>query len=1157
MTCSLQTYRTRIGTYNIKQTTYRKEYSKNGTERNQQKQKLLISLVLTNYCLLVLLGPSLLCPYPPIVFQSLPSRATSSYTSSNQVQEVLIITTQSHTWDPGTAANLFTFQSYLSWITSTHRNKLAHITYGNRGQRGRGITVVYWNKGPSYLHNKQHEIESLVSTHKPHILGLGEANFRHDHSLEDVQLQGYTLHLDSSVDNPELGLARVAVYTHNALRVKRRPDLEDEKIAAIWLQCGLPHQKGILVCIGYRQWRLVGQGNNTSASIHEQFSRWSTFLDKWEAALGENKEVLVTLDANIDHLTWRDTENLPSHHSSVRLKTLIDALFDRILPLGVTQLVTGATRMQRGQPQAGLDHLYSNKPDRLSRVSTFFTGVSDHKLLKVQRFTKSFKQLPRFVKKRSYKEFDEELFRENIKGCGLEDIWDCSDVNIATELLTDKMTKVLDWMAPIKKFQTRTKYAPWLSKETKELKVKREAAQAKATETGTPEDWRLFRSIRNQVTAKCREDKRKWEKEKLDAADNSSTKIWKTVRGWLGWGISATPTQIFWEGSLVTSPKGLCMAMNKFFLEKIRKLRDSIPEPTADPLKRLKEAMQGRQCSFQLDKVEEKDVFRVIKALSNSSATGVDYIDTKTIKLVANEITPVLTYIINLSIETSVFPDTWKWAKVIPLLKTSSADPILPKSYRPVALLPVLSKVLEKVVFGQLVQYLEKNNLIHPNLHGSRAGHNTSTALNQLYDRWVEQVEEGNMVGVLFCDQSAAFDLCDHNILLDKLSLMGVEASGIQWIRSYLSRRKQSCFVDGEMSCAVNLLDCGVPQGSIGGPLLWVCFTSDQPDIIHDHPVTGHGLDRGCGQQNQPEQGTVKAVIPGENGCGELVGYVDDGAYSYAHTDPAVLSRILTEKYNMLEQWMNDSKLVINPDKTHMMVMGSKRATILRRQVTMMAGNFTIKPTETEKLLGGYIHHSLKWNQHLTDNNASLTAQLTRRINGLKKIASNASFSTRLMVANGAVQSKLVYLITLWGGATGYLLKALQVQQLNAARVVCGPQSLRWCRRKLLKRVGWMSVRQLIFFHTVLQAHKTLTSGVPAPLHAALTASDQHYRTRSVARGNIRLGEGYKSTSTFKYRAQVFYNTVPVEVKTGSLASVKRKLKQWVLQNVAHDWSQL
>ena len=116
-----------------------------------------------------------------------------------------------------------------------------------------------------------------------------------------------------------------------------------------------------------------------------------------------------------------------------------------------------------------------------------------------------------------------------------------------------------------------------------------------------------------------------------------------------------------------------------------------------------------------------------------------------------------------------------------------SADSILPKNYRPIALLPILSKVLEKVVFSQLVEYLENNRLIHPNLHGSRAGHNTSTALIQLYDKWVEEVEEGKMVGVLFCDQSAAFDLCDHSLLVEKLELMGVESSALHWIKSYLS----------------------------------------------------------------------------------------------------------------------------------------------------------------------------------------------------------------------------------------------------------------------------------------------------------------------------------------------------------------------------------
>ena len=155
------------------------------------------------------------------------------------------------------------------------------------------------------------------------------------------------------------------------------------------------------------------------------------------------------------------------------------------------------------------------------------------------------------------------------------------------------------------------------------------------------------------------------------------------------------------------------------------------------------------------------------------------------------------------------------------------------------------------------------------------------------------------------------------------------------------------------------------------------------------------------------------------------------------------------------------------------------------------------------------------------------------------------------MVANGAVQSKLVYLITVWGCAQQYLLKAIQTQQLTAARTVCGFQSWGWSRRKLLKRLGWMSVRQLVEFHTVLQAHKTISTGLPRPLHSSLSV-EYPYRTRSAANGHIRHGES--SIKTFKHRAMVSYNKVPSEVKTGSLQTVKRKLKQWVLQNVPLDW---
>jgi hypothetical protein len=179
---------------------------------------------------------------------------------------------------------------------------------------------------------------------------------------------------------------------------------------------------------------------------------------------------------------------------------------------------------------------------------------------------------------------------------------------------------------------------------------------------------------------------------------------------------------------------------------------------------------------------------------------------------------------------------------------------------------------------------------------------------------------------------------------------------------------------------------------------------------------------------------------------------------------------------------------------------------------------------------------------------------LTGRINGLKRVAQNATFATKLMVANGIVQSKLVYLITLWGGAQQYLLKALLVQQLTAARVVCGFKCLGWSKKKLLDRVGWLSVRQLIFFHTVLQAHKTISTGVPRSLHSSIS-TDHPYRTRSATNGQIRFGETFSGgSSSFKLRAMESYNSVPASVRRGSLVTVKRKLKQWVKVNVPLDW---
>ena len=211
--------------------------------------------------------------------------------------------------------------------------------------------------------------------------------------------------------------------------------------------------------------------------------------------------------------------------------------------------------------------------------------------------------------------------------------------------------------------------------------------------------------------------------------------------------------------------------------------------------------------------------------------------------------------------------------------------------------------------------------------------------------------------------------------------------------------------------------------------------------------------------------------------------------------------------------------------------MRTKATAAKRGEVKLQAGQYTILPSSSEKLIGGQISQDLKWKHHLQDSDQSLVRQLTSRINGLCLISSRVTFATRLMVANGVVISKLCYLIQLWGGAEAYLLKSLQVLQNRAARAVTGCNCFT-STRTLLKKCNWLSVQQLIFYQSVILAHKIVTSG--SPLYLAQKMSTYHpYRTRQGSTGSIRFAENltYKSTraqNRFCYQTTIQYNSIPI-----------------------------
>ena len=278
---------------------------------------------------------------------------------------------------------------------------------------------------------------------------------------------------------------------------------------------------------------------------------------------------------------------------------------------------------------------------------------------------------------------------------------------------------------------------------------------------------------------------------------------------------------------------------------------------------------------------------------------------------------------------------------------------------------------------------------------------------------------------------------------------------------------------------------------------------------------------------------------------------VDDSTYSLGESNPEVLSQKLSQQYEKISSYMAANKLVINGDKTHLVVMGTKKTAARRQEVTIQADGFTIDPSKTEKLLGGVICEDMKWKEHILGSDQSLVRQLTSRMNGLLKVSSRAPFSTRLMVANGIFISKLCYLIQVWGGCEKYLVKALQILQNKAARLVTGKSWFTPVRR-LLQDCKWLSVHQLIFYQSVLQVQKIVVQG--DPVYFKQRMSTQHPRnTRQAAGGSIWRGEDFAGKG-FSARGAQAYNTI-----LGSLRNVKNfqtfktKLRKWVASNIPVD----
>ena len=210
-------------------------------------------------------------------------------------------------------------------------------------------------------------------------------------------------------------------------------------------------------------------------------------------------------------------------------------------------------------------------------------------------------------------------------------------------------------------------------------------------------DWVVYKRLRNDLTKVLHKEKLSWQKGKLDACEEAqdSGKLWKNVLGWLNWSSTSSPTKLLLDGDMVTSPNKMAEVQNQFYINKVREIRRNMPRQKNDPLSTVRQAVAGRDINFSISSISPDEVDKIIKNLKNSKSSGVDNLDTHILKLTRRYIVPSVCHILNLSIQNKKFPTKWKIAKVVPLYKGKGSK-FDAKNYRPVAILPILSKVLER-----------------------------------------------------------------------------------------------------------------------------------------------------------------------------------------------------------------------------------------------------------------------------------------------------------------------------------------------------------------------------------------------------------------------------------------------------------------------------
>ena len=508
--------------------------------------------------------------------------------------------------------------------------------------------------------------------------------------------------------------------------------------------------------------------------------------------------------------------------------------------------------------------------------------------------------------------------------------------------------------------------------------------------------------------------------------------------------------------------------------------------------------------NFSFCEIETGFVTKQLNNLNLTKATGIDGISARLLKIASPVISESLCRLFNRSLAEADIPEEWKQAKVTPIHKEGDLDNI--NNYRPISVIPIVMKVFEKAIHEQVYDFLCDSGLICSQQSGFRPGYSTCTSLTYVTNYLYKQMDQGKITGIVFLDLKKAFDTVDHELLLCKLNAYGIRDAALAWFKSYLINRKQATTFRGESS-VLESFEVGVPQGSILGPLLFMIYINDLPQVVS------------------------KASV---------MLYADDTAIMYSDSNIVNVESTLNEELDAINSWLKLNKLTLNASKTQCMTVGSPRKLTTVENIQLQIDQVPLEKVTVCKYLGIWMDENLSWHKHVQ----GLVSKISCRLALLRRLRGYLDSHTLKLLCNSLVLPHFEYSCPAWiSGCTERLKNTLLRQHKQMARIALNVDHT-ISSAKIYAKLKWVPISDRWDYHISTLMYKIVNGSAPEYLcnEFSLAREVHSYRTRNAVGNNLcpprpRTGAGKKS---FHFvGTQIWNNLTPSVKHAGNLNGFK------------------